>query len=103
MCVSSIEGSSGVLDELPKFKTSRASDIWSLGCILFQLSQGHPPFWEFSLIQKINAIVNNSLKIKYFSSVDFLQFDVINNCLKRQPDSRPNISELLIHPFLRIS
>ena len=93
----------GVLNELPKFKTSRASDIWSLGCILFQLSQGHPPFWEFSLIQKINAIVNNSLKIRYFSSVDFLQFDVINNCLKRQPDLRPNISELLIHPFLKIS
>ena len=92
----------GVLEELPKIKTSRASDIWSLGCILFQLSQGYSPFREFSMIQKINSIVNNSLQIKYLSSMDQFLFDVIHNCLKRSPDSRPNILELLDHPYLKI-
>lgn len=92
----------GVLEEVPMIKTSRASDIWSLGCILFQLSQGYSPYKEFSMIQKINSIVNNSLQIKYLSSVDQFLFDVIHNCLKRNPDSRPNISELLIHPYLKI-
>ena len=92
----------GVLDELPRFKTSRASDIWSLGCILFQLSQGQPPFWGYPMIQKINIIVNSSLKIKYKYPVDFLQFDVILNCLKRHPDARPTVSDLLVHPFLQI-
>ena len=90
----------GILEQVPKFKISRASDIWSLGCILFQLSQGNSPFKDFSMIQKIHAIVNNALEIKYFFKSCYLLKDVIDNCLKRNPDFRPTIPELLDHPFL---
>jgi len=92
----------GILEKIPKFKTSRASDIWSLGCILFQLCQGFPPFKDFSMIQKIHAIVNNTLKIKYLPDSDIISLDVIENCLKRHPDSRPTIPELLSHSYLRL-
>ena len=90
----------GILNKIPKFKTSRATDIWSLGCILFQFSQGHPPFRDFTMIQKIHAIVNNTLEIKYISCLNPLLTDVIRNCMKRNPDSRPTILELTDHSFL---
>jgi hypothetical protein len=90
----------GILNKIPKFKTSRATDIWSLGCILFQFSQGHPPFKDFTMIQKIHAIVNNTLEIKYKSCLNPLLADVIRNCMKRNPDSRPTILELMGHSFL---
>ena len=89
----------GILSKIPKFKTSRATDIWSLGCILFQFSQGHPPFKDFTMIQKIHAIVNNTLEIKYISCLNPLLTDVIRNCMKRNPDSRPTILELMGHSF----
>jgi len=92
----------GILEKIPKFKTSRASDIWSLGCILFQLSQGFPPFKDFSMIQKIHSIVNNTLKIKYLPDSKFSLIDIIENCLRRHPDSRPTIPELLEHSSVNL-
>ena len=90
----------GILENIPKFKTSRSSDIWSLGCILYQLSHGYSPFRDFSMIQKIHAIINNSLKIKYNFPPPVFLTDVIKNCLKRHPDFRPTVQELLDHPFI---
>jgi serine/threonine-protein kinase TTK/MPS1 len=90
----------GILENIPKFKISRSSDIWSLGCILYQLSHGYSPFRDFSMIQKIHAIINNSLKIKYNSFSPGFLTDVIKNCLKRHPDFRPTVQELLDHPFI---
>ena len=89
----------GILGKAPKFKSSRSSDIWSLGCILFKLSQGAPPFKKFSMIEKIHAIINNTLKIKYSLVSNHCLTDIIDNCLKRNPDFRPTIPELLRHSF----
>ena len=52
------------------------------------------------MIQKIHAIINNSLKIKYNSFSPVFLTDIIKNCLKRHPDFRPTVQELLDHPFI---
>jgi len=35
---------------------SFSSDFWALGCILFELAMGHPPFHSNSLSDLVHAI-----------------------------------------------
>ena len=55
------------------------------------------------MIQKIHAIVNDSLKIKYISDFPPPLIDILKNCLKRHPDFRPTVDELSVHPFINYS
>lgn len=52
-----------------RLKVGRSSDVWSLGCILYQMVYGHPPFHHLSVIQKMRAIpdVNHEIKFPAFS------------------------------------
>lgn len=36
---------------------SSASDLWALGCVLFECAAGHPPFVSTSFAQLVNDIL----------------------------------------------
>ena len=59
-------------DARKKMRLGRASDIWSLGCILYQIVYGKPPFSSLTTIQKLTSIPNPNFKVKYpaISSTD---------------------------------
>ncbi|KAL5036851.1 Serine/threonine kinase mps1 [Batrachochytrium dendrobatidis] len=81
-------------------KLGRASDVWSLGCILYQFVYGHPPFGHMSLIQKLHSIVDPKHKIIYPPTEDTMLPLIIQSCLQRNPKLRLTIQELLDHEFL---
>lgn len=90
-----------------RFKVGISGDVWSLGCILYQLVYGQPPFPQTNLVQKIQAIVDETYEIEFPEIPDRLDFpdllDTMKSCLQRNPKARPKIEDLLNHPYLTFS
>ncbi|KAJ1727855.1 Dual-specificity kinase, spindle pole body (SPB) duplication and spindle checkpoint function, partial [Coemansia biformis] len=110
-------------------KLGRASDIWSLGIILYQMCYGHTPFAQLALFKKLASIPDPSFVIPYprymagclqvgtdkdpnaDGSPQFADgsgkarvpadlLRVMRVCLQRDPDKRMSIPDLLVDPLL---
>jgi len=91
---------------LGQHKLGRASDIWSLGCILYQMAHGRTPFADLPLIPKLHAIVSDDHAIPFPPCADVHLAAAMRACLQRAPAARPPIASgggvmgLLEHPLL---
>lgn len=93
-------GASGGPRGGPPMKVGRASDIWSLGCIIYQMAYGRTPFAHLPFIQKMHAITDDRHSIEFPPLRNAALLDVIKRCLDRNPRTRITMAELLDHPFL---
>ncbi|KAI7868649.1 kinase-like domain-containing protein [Mucor mucedo] len=100
------EGSNSASDTV--FKQGRPSDIWSLGCILYQMIFGLPPFYSVPKHMLAKTITNPNHDIafpkhaKYAGETIDIPEElsaVLKMCLHRNPKLRPTMSELLNTKF----
>ena len=69
-------------------QVGRPSDVWSLGCILYQMCHGHTPFAALPFIQKMHAITDPGHAIDMPPLRNAALADVIRRCLDRNPRTR---------------
>lgn len=82
-------------------KYTLKSDIWSLGCIIYELCSKQPPFNATSHFQLINKIKEGkTAPLPDIYSPDLKA--VIKDCLKVNPDRRPDTAKLLNLPFVKL-
>ncbi|KAI0105662.1 kinase-like protein [Nemania sp. FL0031] len=77
------------------------SDIWSLGCVMYELCSREPPFnakSHFQLVQKIKEGKVATLPRIYSAEL----MNVIKDCLRVNPDLRPDTASLLNLPVVRL-
>ena len=83
------------LDEEPL--VCRASDLWALGCIIYQMLTGSPPFHgdtQFLTFELVKAG-----KVSFTPHFPYQARILIERLLSIDPDARPSYLELKAHPF----
>ncbi|KAK4182694.1 hypothetical protein QBC35DRAFT_146823 [Podospora australis] len=90
-------------------KLGKPSDVWSLGCILYQMVYGVPPFGKITnQMSRCQAIINWAYTIDFppttedGSRVPPSLIRTMRRCLNREQKERPTCDELLADtdPFL---
>ncbi|XP_068051656.1 serine/threonine-protein kinase 36 isoform X1 [Anomalospiza imberbis] len=100
MVLTSIKGtplymSPELVEERPYDHTA---DLWSVGCILYELFVGTPPFYTNSIFQLVSLIIKDPVKWPVTMSPVFKSF--LQGLLMKDPHKRLSWPELLCHPFI---
>lgn len=93
------------------YKLGRASDIWSLGCILYQMIYAKPPFFNVPKTVVHKAITDRNHQILFPENAVYggetiqvpkILLDLLKMCLNRNSNLRPSMKELLDHEFVNL-
>ncbi|XP_068142581.1 serine/threonine-protein kinase PLK4 [Drosophila tropicalis] len=75
-----------------------AADVWSVGCLLYTLVVGRPPFDTDAVQSTLNKVVMSEFIMP--THLSFEACDLIEKLLKKNPHERISLEQVLRHPFM---
>ncbi|KAJ1677128.1 MAP kinase kinase Wis1, partial [Spiromyces aspiralis] len=79
------------------------SDVWSLGLTIIEISEARYPYDMSkcnSIFAQLEMLVHGPAPTLDGSRYSGDACDFVARCLQKDPDKRPNYTELLSHPWL---
>lgn len=79
----------------------RKADVWSIACTTLEMTTGQPPWAQFNNhVTVLYHLACTDALPEYPSSASIELVTFLNICLQRDPARRPDITSLLLHPFV---
>lgn len=77
------------------------TDIWAIGCIIYELATGQVPFFDESVNKLMMKIINDNVNFNKKELTKFSEdfMDIIKGLLEKDPERRMSWSEIERHPF----
>lgn len=84
---------------------SKSVDMWALGCVLYTLLCGFPPFYDESIEVLTEKVAKGQYTFlsPWWDDISPSAKDLIKHLLCVDPDKRYTIKEFLAHPWIRAS
>jgi serine/threonine protein kinase len=84
---------------------SKSVDMWALGCVLYTLLCGFPPFYDESIEVLTEKVAKGSYTFlsPWWDDISKSAQDLISHLLTVDPEKRYTIREFLAHPWIRES
>ncbi|KAG2732577.1 hypothetical protein G9P44_004994 [Scheffersomyces stipitis] len=82
---------------------SKSVDIWSLGCLLYTILCGFPPFYDDDSNQLTTKIINGDFVFlkPWWDEISNEAKDLITRMLNTDPEERITVEEIWQHPWVR--
>ncbi|PHH93393.1 hypothetical protein CDD83_3706 [Cordyceps sp. RAO-2017] len=84
---------------------SKSVDMWALGCVLYTLLCGFPPFYDESIEVLTEKVAKGQYTFlsPWWDDISGSAKDLITHLLTVDPEKRYTIREFLAHPWIRAS
>ncbi|KAF2110930.1 calcium/calmodulin-dependent protein kinase-like protein [Lophiotrema nucula] len=82
---------------------SKSVDMWALGCVLYTLLCGFPPFYDESIQTLTEKVARGQYTFlsPWWDDISKSAQDLISHLLTVDPDKRYDIKQFLNHPWIR--
>ncbi|XP_017840892.1 serine/threonine-protein kinase PLK4 [Drosophila busckii] len=74
------------------------ADLWSVGCMVYTLLVGRPPFDTDAVQSTLNKVVHSDYTMP--SHLSYEARDLIDKLLRKNPSERISLEQVLRHPFM---
>jgi len=94
-------------ERLNQDQESKAVDLWSIGCIMYFLLFGVPPFYSNKENEEecddeiFDSVLEANVSFPEGKQISDLAKDVLLRLLEKEPTKRIVVEELLIHPWVK--